>query len=197
MMKEIIKCPYCGNEVYKDKFCSECGHMFSDEDILITPKDRPNNRPVNLDIIVEDEKPNTNNISPEDEGFSLIVESYNATVATVDGDYYEEYCLYQKDDLYEIHHFIKHYNRPEFHEAFKTNVECKNELYDYIEKNNLINYIGNNFPSPTGGISVIKYKKGNDMIRISNDNIAYQNYFIFVEFRSILLKYIDKNNQRF
>ena len=201
-MEERIKCPYCGNEVYKNIFCSECGHVFGDDDVYLTePIEKTNDSFIDLETLPEpieldEELKEINTVNPEDEGFNLIVDSYNATVATVGGDYYEEYCLYQKDDIYEIHHFVKHYNRPEFHEAFKTNEECKKELYELIENKKLIDYVNSSYPAMTGGVLVIKFKKDDKMIRISSDNLPYQNHDVFYELRSILLKYVNKDNKK-
>lgn len=129
---------------------------------------------------------------PEDEGFTLLVDSYKATVATVGGNGYDEYCLYQKDDDYEIHYFLKYENEKEIHQAYRTDKKCRDELFDYIEKENIKDYMNKSFPSMTGGILVIKFKDGENLIRISSDNVPYDKHQIFYDLRNILLKNIDK-----
>lgn len=131
---------------------------------------------------------------PEDEGYTLLVDSYEATVATVGGNGHNEYCLYQKDDTYEIHYFLKYENEKEIHQAYKTNKQCCDELFDYIKKENIKDYMNKSYPGMTGGILVIKFKDGENLIRLSSDNVPYGKHQIFYDIRNILMKYVDKNN---
>ena len=146
------------------------------------------------DIVLEEIADDTNTV-PENNGYTLLVDSYEATIATVGGDGYNEYCLYQKDDVYEIHYFRKYEGENETHEAYLTDKKCSDELFAYIEKEKLINYEGLSFGGMTGGIFVIKFKEGDKMIRISSDNVPYQNHYVFSEIRNILLKNIDKDKK--
>lgn len=152
---------------------------------------------VNIDgeeIELEEIFDNTIDTIPEDDGYTLLVDSYKATVATVGGDGYDEYCLYQKDAIYEIHYFWKYGNEKEIHQAYKTDKKCADELFDYIEKENIKDYISKSYPAMCGGILVMKFKDGDSLIRIASDNVPYDKQHIFYDLRSILTKHIDKDN---
>lgn len=45
-----------------------------------------------------------------------------------------------------------------------------------------------------GGILVMKFKEGDNLIRIASDNVPYDKQYIFNDLRSILTKHIDKDN---
>lgn len=140
---------------------------------------------------------NESEYNPEDKGYVLIADSYNATIATVGGDGYDEYCLYQKDDIYEIHHFSKYVYTSNIHEAYLTDADCKNELLSFFQKEEIVKYVGMSYPSMTGGRLVMKLKIDEKMIGISNDNLPYGKYNLFHEYRNLLLKYIDFDKKIF
>lgn len=148
------------------------------------------------DVVIADTV-NELEYKPEDKGYVLIADSYNATMATVGGDGYEEYCLYQKDDIYEIHHYKKYEYTSYVHEAYLTDINCKNELIEFFKKEKIANYEGKISQCMAGGRLVMKLKKDEKMIGVSSDNVPYDKHYLFHDFRNLILKYIDTNKRIF
>lgn len=209
---KYVKCPCCGNEVPAGKFCQECGSLLSGEPL---PKMAPSpgpapdfhgismNNPGGGFISVDSPAPSYYQEEPEevedDKDLTLLVDYCRKTVATVGGDGYDETVLYRNGQTgeYSIHTYSKYvYMQKEKHRSFKAKEGVAEAVFKLIEDLKLADYKGKTGFGLCGGEYVVKFRKGDEIIRISTGNMGYEGLNALCSVGNMLASYIiPKDNQ--
>lgn len=199
-----VKCSECGALTAGLKFCTECGKPLSIKRTKDSVKEKTpevitdpvsNKRPNSLGSDVNSEqRPNT---SVSDVGLEMLIDTCKKTMATVGGDGYSEYVLYKRDEkTYELHYYSKYeYMKSEVHYAYKSNKAIVEEAFKRIEALKLESFQNSRGDSMAGGMRIVKFKKGDKMIRITTDQLPTAKQGYIVEIEGIITKTANEANR--
>ena len=202
-------CAVCGAPVQEgQKFCHECGSPLTDANVLEAPKsDVPElgtvppigtAQPIGVYPPADNEPEENVPKGPDDSGLKMIVDYCRKTLATAMGDGHDETVLYldEKTGQYQIHVYSLPVGaRSEHHVGFAAEPAVYDEVTKYIEKVDLAGYDGKQGEAICGGEVVVKFLKGDKMIRISTDNMPYKHQNELDMVGHILGTHIDKEKE--
>lgn len=118
----------------------------------------------------------------DDKNLTMMVDYFWKVVGTVGGDKHTESVLYKDDatGVYTIHTYSQTEGSDEKHRAFRTTEQQALAIIKEVENANLEQYKREMHGCPiTGGYYVLKYKNGNKMERITNENVPCEKIDIF------------------
>ncbi len=124
----------------------------------------------------------------------MLIDTCRKTLATVGGDGYKEYVLYKRDEqTYELHYYSKYeYMEQEEHLAYCSDKTIADEAFRKIEELKLADY-ENQFGEPmTGGMRIVKFRKGEKLVRITSDNLPFERQRDLYEIEKIITKTADE-----
>ena len=202
-MTEVKKifCKTCGAEVQEgQKFCHECGSPLNDvgtATVNVPDTTVAEVPPIGIMPMQQDPVENYPK-GPDDSGLKIIVDYCRKTLATAMGDGHDETVLYldEKTGRYQIHV----YSRPvgassELHKGFAADPEVYDAVMKHIDETDLAGYEGKQGMALCGGETVVKFLKGEKMIRVTTDNVDFEHHSDLDMVGSILGSYIDKEKE--
>ena len=187
----MIKCPYCGRECEGNKFCPDCGTALVKSDAP-DPEQKPSpvqtsSAPVpglgfypgiGLNITNVNQfsqfsaaapAPNIES-DPEPDGAVLLIDCYTATVATIGGDRYSEIVLNRLPDGREQLDTYESDFRNTVHRAFPLDAPISGEAFAILREEGIDKWhLNEPEPAMCGGVRVIRYRDGENLRRIANE----------------------------
>lgn len=128
----------------------------------------------------------------------MLLDCYNATVATVGGDGYRELTLYEySDDELKLCRYSKSEDSDEICEAFLAPKKALDECMALAEKYRLAEWSEmKDLISLDGALKVIRLRLDDgSYIRVSSEEMPESGENVFGEMESLLLKYLDHSKK--
>ena len=125
----------------------------------------------------------------------MLIDYYQATVATAGGDCYEELVLYSEPDggLKLVLYSKAPGDEEEASTEYKVPPSAAERCYEIINNNDFRSWNGQKGVGLTGALTVLKFKDGGGYTRVSTENMpAHACKSVFYPVKGILLEYAAK-----
>lgn len=126
----------------------------------------------------------------DDKKATLLVDYCKRRVGTVGGNGYTEFVLYKDEDsgIFQIHTYEKYdWMEEESHKAYKTDEQAAKEITTLIEEKKIHKLEGKDGIPLCGGSEVLKFWKGNRLVRITSDNLPQGKTGILSEIGALMM----------
>ncbi len=131
-----------------------------------------------------------------DDSPEMLIDYYEATVATVDGDEYYELVLFANPSRTEI--YLDAYRgdgEGETHKRYAVPAEAIDECYEAIEKCNFREWNSNpDYSGITGAYYVLNFKDGYSHTRVTSEHMPDNGKELMWSVGSILNRYVNEDN---